>query len=94
MASLASIVDLAESVNQSQANFLKVEVALAQTFSSIALKAKNPEKRARNRRAARKAFDMVSQFMGRVTLTNDDALWLESNLQRLKFDLATLGELL
>jgi hypothetical protein len=94
MTTLASIVDLAERVNRTQLDFLKLEIAVGRTFSSLALETNDTEKRARNRRAARKAFDTVLRFRDQIALTRDDTRWLNENLLRLKRELAMLGEVL
>jgi hypothetical protein len=78
--------------NRVSSDFLKVDVATALTFSGIALSAQDPQKRARNQRAARKAYDTVLHLAPRVQLTHDDVVELKQNLSRLKSELRKLGE--
>ena len=88
---LANWVDLAEQWNRVGGNFLRVEVELGLTFSTIALKTQDSEQRARTTRAAREAYDNVLRLKERVALTNNTAQSLARDLLRLKCDLALLG---
>ena len=74
------------------ADFLKVDVATALTFTGIALTANNPERKTRNRRAARRAYETVLHLMPRIQLSEGDAEDLNRNLKRLKSELRSLGE--
>ena len=60
----------------------------------IALETNDCAKRARNRLAARKAYDTFLRFVDRVAFTHDDSRWLMANLLRLKCNLEMLGETL
>jgi len=91
-ATLACSNDLAERLRRTQMDFLEIDLALGRTFSTTALQADDAEKRARNQRAARKAFDTVLRFMGKVAATDGDAKRLKEDLSRLKRDLTALGE--
>jgi len=77
---------------QASTDFLKVDLATALTFTEIALQASDSEKRERNCRNARVAYDTVLRLIERVDLTDEDSEMLNSNLARLKSELARLGE--
>lgn len=85
---------LAEHLNKAGVEFLRLDVEVGLTFSGIALQAQDSEKRARNLRAARKAYDTVLRLMDKVTLTEDGAKSLARNLFQLKCELVMLGEVL
>ncbi len=86
---LASDADL----KRTSAEFLKVDVETALTFADIALKSHdNQVKKDRNRMNARRAYDMISRFVQKIPLTEADAFFLASALQRLKSRLEILGE--
>lgn len=78
--------------NHVSVDFLKIDVATALTFVSIARETDDAVKKGRNQRAARKAYDTVQKFAKRVDLNHDDAQILSSGLARLKSELRTLGE--
>lgn len=92
MAPVAHRGDVGENLNRSGVEFLKIDVEVGLTFSSIALRAQESERRARTRRVARNAYDTVLKLMERVALTSADAQTLARNLLRLKIDLRMLGE--
>lgn len=75
------------------ADFLRIDVATALTFSGIALETDNVMKKRRNQRAARKAYDTIRRLAKRTELNHDEAEILSSNLARLKSELRTLGEI-
>jgi hypothetical protein len=81
-----------ERVNRTSVDFLKLDVETALTFTSNALSTDNEEKKQRNRKAARKAYDTVLRLAKKVELTNSEKRFLNRGLQKLKEDLATLGE--
>lgn len=83
---------LADDLNKTGVDFLKLDVEVGLTFSGIALQTHDSEKRVRNLRAARKAYDNVLRLMDKVTLTKDDAKSLARNLFRLKCELVMLGD--
>lgn len=85
--------NLTEHLNKAGADFLRLDVEIGLTFSGIALQAQDSEKRARNLRAARRAYDTVLRLTDRVTLTKDGAQSLARSLCRLKCDLVRLGEI-
>lgn len=49
-------------------------------------------KKKRNRRAARTAYETVVKLLTKIELTTEDGLVLKQGLDRLKFELQTLGE--
>ena len=77
---------------QVSTDFLKVDVATALTFAGIALQTNDSEKRERNCRNARVAYDTVLRLIERVDLTDEDSQILNGNLERLKSELVQLGE--
>jgi hypothetical protein len=79
-------------VNKVSVDFLKVDLQAALTFASLALEADDGDKRERNRRSARKAYDTITRLIDRVTLAEEEAESLKQDLERLKSDLVRLGE--
>jgi hypothetical protein len=80
-------------LNRTSRDFLKVDLQTALTFSSIALQSTDDSvKRERNRRNARRGYDMIVRLLDRVSLTDDDAQHMTRNLVRLKTELQQLGE--
>ncbi len=80
-------------LNRAGADFLKVDVQTALTFTRIALQTKDPASRRRNRNSACKAYDTVLRLISKVQLSDSDARILGSNLERLKSELRELGEI-
>ena len=93
MTGLAKSVEVTVRSNRIRVDFLKLDVQLGLTFSGMALKTQDSEKRARTRRLGRKAYDTVLRLMDRVALTKEDDQSLALNLYRLKCDLVMLGEI-
>lgn len=81
-------------LNKASTDFLKVDLETALTFTSLALQAKDHEKRERNRKAARKAYDTVVHLMGRVTLNEAETSFFKEQLEHLRSNLVELGEVL
>lgn len=72
---------------------LKIDVGAGLTRATIAAQAREQsEKRPRNWREARKAYDSVMGFMQRFTLTPTDAQEISDKLAKLKSALERLGE--
>jgi hypothetical protein len=86
------LLDSKKRLTRASSDFLKLDVATALTFAGIAVSSEDPIKKARNQRAARKAYDTVLHLIGRVELTDSDAETLKQNLERLKSELRKLGE--
>jgi hypothetical protein len=78
--------------NRAGTEFLKVDVATALTFADTALSTDDPDKRQRNRKSARKAYDTVLRMAQKVTLREHDAQELKDGLQKLNAKLRQLGE--
>lgn len=80
-------------VNRAGADFLRIDVQTALTFSGIALKSNSDEaKRRRNRKSARRGYDAILRLMEKVQLTTSEARSMSRNLTRLKSELRELGE--
>lgn len=86
------LLEQGKKFNQVTTDFLKVDLETALTFSGIALQADNDVKKKRNQQSARKAYDTVLTLLRRVEPDERDAQELRANLQRLKSELETLGE--
>jgi hypothetical protein len=87
--------DLIESklqFNRAGIDFLKIDLSAALTFSHAALTTDDPAKKQRNRRSARKAYDMIARMVKKVTLSEMDAAEITHSMKRLKSDLVALGE--
>ena len=79
-------------LNQASADFLKVDVVTALTFSKIALESHDSVKRRRNCENARRGYDTIVRLADKVTLTSNEAQFLAEKLQELRSDLLRLGE--
>lgn len=89
---LDSLLASAREMNRAGADFLKVDVSTALTFTQTALSTDDPVKKRRNRKSARKAYDTVVRMAKKIALTDQDAKDLEKGLKRLRADLTQLGE--
>lgn len=78
--------------NRSQVAFLLCELAAGNTFVRIARTKGNRDDAARNRALARKAYDSVLHFMGRVSMSHEEAQKVHVELAALKRRLIALGE--
>ena len=78
--------------NKLKADFLQIDSEIALTFSAIALRATNQEKKRRTIRTARKAYDTITQLRESTDLSASDSDKLEANLRRLKTELESLGQ--
>jgi hypothetical protein len=81
-----------EQLNSSSAEFLKVDAETALTFSRLALETDDPEKKERNRKNARRAYDTILHLRGNVSFTHSQEAYLREKMGRLKSDLERLGE--
>jgi hypothetical protein len=70
---------------------IRIELHLGHTFAKIALKAKDSEKRQRNLRNARRAYETATSWLSRRELTQDQKESLREALGQLKDDLVLLG---
>jgi hypothetical protein len=78
--------------NATSVEFLNTEADTGLMFAGIALESDTEEKMARNRANARKAYDTILRFIGRVSLTAAESEGLGTKMARLKLGLQTLGE--
>jgi hypothetical protein len=83
---------IGKQLNATNADFLKIDVETALTFSALALQADNKEKRDRNRKNARKAYDSILHLWEDVTFTPSQEGYIHEMMSRLKDDLELLGE--
>jgi hypothetical protein len=79
-------------LNATNVNFLKIDVETALTFSGVALKSDNEEKKRRNCRHARKAYDTILRMWDTVTFTSDEEAYMRDMMTHLRNDLEMLGE--
>jgi hypothetical protein len=95
---LKAMVDIRkvhEDFNQRGIDFLNIDADTALTMAQIASAAdKNSEKRARNQRNARRAYETILHFGERTTFTSEQADKLDHKLRLLKAALEQLGEVL
>ena len=78
--------------NMLRANFLQIDSEIALTFSNLALTASDPEKKRRTAQAARSAYVAIMKLSEDTYLADADRDKLETNLQRLKRELQSLGQ--
>lgn len=78
--------------NRAGTEFLKVDAATGLTLARSALSTGNAEKKRRNQKSARKAYDTILRLLKKVTPTDADARQLNEDLHELKDDLIELGE--
>src|SRR5262249_18222888 len=79
-------------LNATNADFLRIDVQTALTFSELALGTDNEEKKERNRKNARKAYDTILHLWNNVTFTPSQEVYMHEMMSRLKNDLALLDE--
>src|SRR5215813_1681294 len=79
-------------LNQTSKDFLRVDVETALTFTEAALTTDNPDKKDRNTKNAKKAYDTIQRLSERVTYTDSEQAYMSEMLARLKKDLKILGE--
>jgi hypothetical protein len=79
-------------LNATNADFLKIDVKTALTFSGLALETDNQEKKQRNRKHARQAYDTILHLSKNVTFTPSEEVYMIEMMGRLKNDLALLEE--
>jgi hypothetical protein len=81
-----------EQLNATNVDFLKIDVETALTFTGLALETDNEEKKQRNRKNARKAYDAILRLWGNVTFTPSEEAHMHEKMGILKNDLELLGE--
>jgi hypothetical protein len=84
--------DTGQQLNATNVDFLKIDVETALTFTQLALATDNKEKKERNRKNARKAYDTILRMWNSVTLTPSQEGYIHEKMSRLKSDLDLLDE--
>jgi DNA invertase Pin-like site-specific DNA recombinase len=69
-----------------------VDVVTGLTFAKAALDSRDEDKKLRNQKSARKAYDTIVRMLNKITPTDADARQLHESLQQLKSHLIQLGE--
>jgi hypothetical protein len=86
-------LDLREDLNRNSYQLLKVDVEAARTFTRIAAGADpQSEKRTRNQRNGRAAYDSVQHLRKNVAMTTEQEQELDTGLAELRTALEGLGE--
>lgn len=83
---------LKSETNKLRADFLQIDCDIAMTFVSIALEAKDDEKRTRTTRVAREAYDTIVRMKRNTEMGDAERDELDANLRRLEGRLKTLGQ--
>jgi hypothetical protein len=86
------LTDTGQQLNATNADFLIIDVETALTFTQLALETDNQEKKVRNRKNARKAYDTILHLWDNVTFTPTQEGHMHEMIGRLKSDLELLGE--
>ena len=81
-----------QQLNRVGTEFLRADIATGRTLVEAALSSDDPEKKRRNQKSARKAYDTVVRMLKKITPNDADVQELNAGLQRLKADLVELGE--
>lgn len=90
---MRNLMKLHAEFNRNGVDFLSTDLDTALTMAEIALGARgDSEKRLRNTRNARRAYNAVLYFSKRVTLTSRKERELGEKLSRLQAALQELGE--
>lgn len=69
-----------------------MDVVTGLTFAKAALDSRDVDKKLRNQKSARKAYDTIVRMLNKITPSEADAQQLQESLQQLKNDLIQLGE--
>lgn len=78
--------------NRTGTEFLKVDAVTGLTFAKAALDSRDEEKKLRNQKSARKAYDTIVRMLNKITPSDADAQQLHESLHQLKNQLIQLGE--
>ena len=78
--------------NRTGTEFLKVDVVTGLTFAKAALDSRDEDKKLRNQKSARKAYDTIVRMLNKITPSDADAQQLHESLHQLKNHLIQLGE--
>jgi hypothetical protein len=86
-------LDLREHLNRNSYQLLKVDIEAGLTFARIAVGAeRESDKRTRNQRNGRAAYDSVQHLRKHVSMTTEQEQKLDSALAELRTALEGLGE--
>jgi len=86
-------LDLREDLNRNSFQLLKIDIEAALTFARIAASAEaGSDKRARNQRNGRTAYDSVQHLRKNVFMTPQQEHELDAGLSELRSALRGLGE--
>ena len=85
---------LVNSRNRVAADFLRIDSEVALTFSGIALAATDETTKRRTTLAALTAYNSIARLRGNIELTVAERDKLDANLQRVKTELQSLGQIL
>jgi hypothetical protein len=85
---------LVNSTNRVAADFLRIDSEVALTFSGIALAATDETTKTRTTLVALKAYNTIARLRGNIELTVAERDKLDANLQRVKTELQSLGQIL
>jgi hypothetical protein len=72
--------------------FLRAELFAGMTRANIAQTTSDEDKKDRNRREARKAYDAILRFLPQTFLSEEEKEQIDSRLADLKFMLLSVGE--
>lgn len=81
-----------ERLNRASADFLKIDLKTALTFTKIARQTQDGTRRERNRMEARHAYDTVLKLVPKIDLSKDEARTITKGLTQLRSELRELGE--
>jgi hypothetical protein len=85
---------LVNSTNSVAADFLRIGSEVALTFSGIALAATDETTKTRATLVALKAYNTIARLRGNIELAVAERDELDANLQRVKAELQSLGQIL
>ena len=89
----ASFLELGERLQRNRLDFLRIDLDIALTMAGIAAgAAEGSEKRRRNERNARRAYDAVLRQRGSLVTSPEETKELDDKLVELERALARLGE--
>jgi PIN domain nuclease of toxin-antitoxin system len=83
---------LSARTNRIGAEFLQVDSEIALTFCGLALQARDEAARKHRAQIARKAYDTITRLRKGIDLNEEEMDKLETNLQRLRNELQSLGQ--
>jgi hypothetical protein len=86
------VTDLSDDFNYAGAEFLKVDLQVANTFMDFAAGSSNAETVDRNHQNARVAYDTILRFVSTLKLSVADHVQIEDGLAALKLRLLAVGQ--